>query len=147
MRKMKDRWPFGVALRGRLQATTCCGSGNATVVSDVEKAPVRRQAGTRKANGRNIATSSRMARISASFHAEDRANNANNANNRTKITCTSRTATAVDHHVQQSARSNRLAEFSTRTGVKDELVQIDPALRRGRGRSTLAHHDLRSPKR
>jgi hypothetical protein len=32
-------WPFGVALRGRLQTTTCCGSGDVTVVSDVEKAP------------------------------------------------------------------------------------------------------------
>ena len=31
-------WPFGAALRGRLQTATCCGSGNATVVSDVEKA-------------------------------------------------------------------------------------------------------------
>ena len=34
---MKDCRPFGVALRGRLQTTTCCGNGDVTVVSDVEK--------------------------------------------------------------------------------------------------------------
>src|SRR5687768_6922036 len=37
VQEMKD-WPFGAALRGRFQTATCCGSGNATVVSDVEKA-------------------------------------------------------------------------------------------------------------
>lgn len=36
--------PFG----GRLQTTSCCVSGNAIVVSDEEKAPVRRQVGIRK---------------------------------------------------------------------------------------------------
>ncbi|MEV4583411.1 hypothetical protein AB0K16_60440, partial [Nonomuraea jabiensis] len=33
---------------GRLQTATCCGSGDVTVVSDVEKAPARRQVGIRK---------------------------------------------------------------------------------------------------
>ena len=43
-------WPFGVALRGRLQTASCCAGRETGVVSDEEKAPVRRQVGTRKAN-------------------------------------------------------------------------------------------------
>jgi len=35
---------------GRLQTTSCCAGREAGVVSDEEKAPVRRQVGTRKAN-------------------------------------------------------------------------------------------------
>ncbi len=35
---------------GRLQTTSCCFGREAEVVSDEEKAPGRRQVGTRKAN-------------------------------------------------------------------------------------------------
>ncbi len=35
---------------GRLQTASCCAGREAGVVSDEEKAPVRRQVGTRKAN-------------------------------------------------------------------------------------------------
>jgi len=35
---------------GRLQTTSCCAGREAGVVSDEEKAPLRRQVGTRKAN-------------------------------------------------------------------------------------------------
>jgi len=35
---------------GRLQTTTCCGSGDATVVSDVGKARMTRQVGIGKAS-------------------------------------------------------------------------------------------------
>ncbi len=31
-------WPFGVALRGRLQTASCCAGREAGVVSDEEKA-------------------------------------------------------------------------------------------------------------
>ncbi len=43
-------WPFEVALWGRLQTASCCSGREAGVVSDEEKAPLRRQVGTRKAN-------------------------------------------------------------------------------------------------
>jgi hypothetical protein len=52
---MKDCRPFGVALRGRLQTATCCGSGDATVVSDVEKASVKTSGGDREGERERIA--------------------------------------------------------------------------------------------
>lgn len=66
---------------------------------------------------RSTTTSWRNAKISASFHADDRASNTNHDNIRTKIKYSSRTATAVDHHLRQIARSNPLTKFSTRTGT------------------------------
>ena len=39
-------WPFEVALRGRLQTASCCAGLEAGVVSDEEKAPLRRQVWT-----------------------------------------------------------------------------------------------------
>ena len=42
--------PHGIRGGPRLQTATCCGSGDATVVSDVETAQVMRQVGTGKAS-------------------------------------------------------------------------------------------------
>jgi hypothetical protein len=47
-RKMKVLWPFGVALRGEASNHLMLRWLKTVVVSDEEKAPVRRQVGTRK---------------------------------------------------------------------------------------------------
>ena len=48
MREMKDGWPFGVALRGEAPNHHMLRWLKTVVVSDVEKAPVECQVGTRK---------------------------------------------------------------------------------------------------
>jgi hypothetical protein len=48
VREMKDGWPFGVALRGEAPNHHMLRWLKTVVVSDVEKAPVRCQVGTRK---------------------------------------------------------------------------------------------------
>ena len=45
---MKDCWPFGAALRGEALSRLMLRWLKTVVVSDEEKAPVRRQAGIRK---------------------------------------------------------------------------------------------------
>jgi hypothetical protein len=100
----------GVAIR---QTRTGLGSIHDNAASTARSDHTSRGIGF----ARNTATSCRNTKISASFHADDRASNTNHDNTRTEITYTSRTATAADHHVRQTARSNQLTEFSTRTGT------------------------------
>jgi hypothetical protein len=45
---MRDCWPFGAALRGEASSRLMLRWLKTVVVSDEEKAPVRRQAGTGK---------------------------------------------------------------------------------------------------
>ena len=47
---MKDLWPFGVALRGEASNRLMLRWLKTVVVSDEEKAPLRRQVGTGKAS-------------------------------------------------------------------------------------------------
>jgi hypothetical protein len=48
--KMKDCWPFGVALRGEASNRHMLRWLKTVVVSDAEKASLRRQVGIRKTN-------------------------------------------------------------------------------------------------
>jgi hypothetical protein len=50
VREMKDCGPSESLFGERLQTTTCCVTGNGSVVSDVEKAPARCQVGIWKTN-------------------------------------------------------------------------------------------------
>jgi hypothetical protein len=65
---------------------------------------------------RNTGTSWRNAKISVSFHADDRDSNTNHDDSRIKIEYSNRTITTSDHGSPQITRSNPIAEFSTRTG-------------------------------
>jgi hypothetical protein len=64
----------------------------------------------------NTVTSWRNAKISVSFHADDRDSNTNHDVSRIKIECSNRTITTSGHGSPQITRSNPIAEFSTRTG-------------------------------